>query len=397
MRPPRSCTRWTVLVLLLALGGIACGPSLKRFVTERELFGPDFPGEPETKWLQLNPVYNEQVKAAYWDDEREGGLGTVLFVHGIPNNKRTFLYLYRYLEPDWRVVAPDIPGFGFSSKPNLSEAFPPEDVYSCNTLAYFMVDFVECLERQDAERRAAAGLPPAPSAFQHMTIVSNSYGCAGVLAALVETPRFGERVDRIVFISPAVYYQRVLETSRIRRALTNFSLFDPIIRGLRLDDRIAVNSYIRIFYNDFMPNDPQRYRIPREQIEETFRILNEPNIYYVLRAFARNLNPWNYDRLVANFHDITQPTLILVGDHDQIVPNIYPRRLVNDMPNAELHVFENCGHQPHLELPFQTNELISTWLREQVGAPVTASGEALLESTQTVPTLESTNGLNSTE
>ena len=159
-----------------------------------------------------------------------------------------------------------------------------------------------------------------------------------------------------------------LETSRIRRALTNIALLDPIIRGLRIDDRIAVKSFIRIFHNDFMENNPERYRIPREQIEEIFRILNEPNFYYVVRAFARNLNPWNYERLVEGFQTIEQPTLIVAGLHDQIVPNIYPRRLKNDMPNAELFVFPDCGHQPHLELPQETNELISHWLEDQVAA-----------------------------
>lgn len=366
-----------ILCLLpLALTLLGCGPNLRRFATEREIFGEDFPGEPITRHLALDPVYEEQIDVAYWDNEREGDQGTIIFVHGIPNNKRTFLYLWQYLAPDYRVIAMDLPGFGFSSKPMLKEAFPPEDVYSCNTLGYFLVNFVECLQRQDNERRAAMGLPPDPDALQNLTVIANSYGCAGVMSALIITPQFSNRVGRIVYISPAVYHQRVLETSRLRRILTRLSFLDPIVRGLRIDDRVAVNSYIRIFQQDFMENDPTRYRIPREQLEEIFRILNEPNFYYVVRSFARNLNPWNYDRLVMGYRTVQQPTLIVAGDHDQIVPNIYPRKLVNDMPNAELYVFPNCGHQPHLELPQQTNEVIGAWLARTAPAVDGDSGES---------------------
>jgi pimeloyl-ACP methyl ester carboxylesterase len=367
--------RWLILAALaVGLGSIACGPSLRRFATEAEILGPDFPGDPPTQRIQLDPVYEEEIEVVYWDNEREGSLGTILFMHGIPNNKRTFLYLWHHLGQDYRVVAPDMPGFGFSSKPMLREAFPPEDVYSANTLGYFLINFVECLERQDAQRRAERGLPPEGDTFRNITIIANSYGCAGVMSALIVQPQFRQRVERLVLISPAVYYQRVLETSRIRRALTNIGLLDPIIRGLRIDDRIAVSSFMRIFHNKFMEDNPERYRIPREQIEEIFRILNEPNFYYVVRAFARNLNPWNYERLVEGFQTIEQPTLIVAGAHDQIVPNIYPRRLVNDMPNADLYVFEDCGHQPHLELPLETNALIEQWLSGQVLA-TSASGE----------------------
>ncbi len=358
---------------LLVLLSTACGPSLRRFATEEELFGPDFPGEPIVRHLQLDPVYDEEVEVVYWDNELEGGLGTIVFSHGIPNNKRTFLYLWQRLSPRWRVVALDYPGFGFSSKPDLTSAFPPEDVYSCNTLGYFLTNFVECLERRDTERRAAMGLPTEPSAFEDITLIGNSYGCAGITSSLIVTPQFGERVDRIVLISPAVYYQRVLESSRIRRILSHVTLIDPIVRGLRLDDRIAVKSYIRIFHQDFLDDDPHRYRIPREQLEETFRVLNEPEFYRVLRSFNRNLNPWNYDRLVAGIREIEQPTLIVAGEMDWIVPNIYPRRLHNDMPNAELAVIPNCGHQPQLEEPEDTNDIIVEWLVQQASARVTPS------------------------
>jgi pimeloyl-ACP methyl ester carboxylesterase len=381
---PFPGVRWIVLTTAIA-AQLACGPSLRRFATEREILGEDFPGEPVSRTIPLDLVYEEEVNVVYWDNQRDDPRGTLLFVHGIPNNKRTFLYLWQDLAPEYRVIAPDLPGFGFSSKPDLREAFPSEDVYSANTLGYFLVNFVDVLERNDAQRRRDMGLPPDLDAFRNLTIVANSYGCAGVMSALIVTPRFGDRVNRIIFISPAVYYQRVLETSRLRRMLNSITLLDPIIRGLRMDDRIAMNSFIRIFHNDYLENDPNRYRIPREQLEEIFRILNEPNFFHVIRHFSKNLNPWNYDRLVDGFHTLMQPTLIIAGERDQIVPNIFPRRLANDMPNSQLVVFPDCGHQPHLEFPFETNALIRNWLDHQYGGE---EGAFVWDTTASHPTPE---------
>jgi len=52
---------------------------------------------------------------------------------------------------------------------------------------------------------------------------------------------------------------------------------------------------------------------------------------------------------------ITLPTLCVHGREDQIIPIAETSwRLANIMPNAELHVFSNCGHWTQIEktVPF---------------------------------------------
>src|SRR5690606_17681021 len=63
-------------------------------------------------------------------------------------------------------------------------------------------------------------------------------------------------------------------------------------------------------------------------------------------AFARNLPGWD---LRPRLGDIRVPTLIVHGRHDWIVDVERAHELAAGIPDARLHIFENCGHSPQLE------------------------------------------------
>ena len=60
--------------------------------------------------------------------------------------------------------------------------------------------------------------------------------------------------------------------------------------------------------------------------------------------------------------EIRVPTLIAVGDADQITPLRDALEMAELIPGARLHVFSGCGHLPALELPDETSSLLSEWL-----------------------------------
>ena len=59
---------------------------------------------------------------------------------------------------------------------------------------------------------------------------------------------------------------------------------------------------------------------------------------------------------------IAVPTLIGVGDDDRMTPPDESRFLHQQIPDARLHVFRDCGHLPPLELPDETTALLRDWL-----------------------------------
>ncbi len=61
---------------------------------------------------------------------------------------------------------------------------------------------------------------------------------------------------------------------------------------------------------------------------------------------------------------ITQPTLVLAGDEDQVVPLKRQEFLAELIPYAQLKVLGGVGHMSHLEAPEAVTEALYDWMRQ---------------------------------
>jgi pimeloyl-ACP methyl ester carboxylesterase len=62
------------------------------------------------------------------------------------------------------------------------------------------------------------------------------------------------------------------------------------------------------------------------------------------------------------------PIWMLWGRHDGLVPAVHARAFERAHPGAEVHVLEDCGHYPQIELPSRFNGLLRRWLDETTAA-----------------------------
>ena len=62
---------------------------------------------------------------------------------------------------------------------------------------------------------------------------------------------------------------------------------------------------------------------------------------------------------------IKQPTLIVHGETDAVVPVAAGRWLAEQIGHSKLHIFPDCGHAPFLTQSDTFNELVQTWWSEQ--------------------------------
>ena len=65
----------------------------------------------------------------------------------------------------------------------------------------------------------------------------------------------------------------------------------------------------------------------------------------------------------ARLDEIEAPTLVIDGEYDWFFPTEYGAEALRDgLPNAELALFEACGHLPFIEQPERFCEAVTQWL-----------------------------------
>ena len=103
---PKTANILTIVVVSLAIVTmLSCAPYL---------FNKYIEGERKDANLTIKSVDIPDFKIVYV----EGGTGdAIIMLHGSGGNKDNWLYLAKYFTPNYRVIIPDLSGFGDSSKP----------------------------------------------------------------------------------------------------------------------------------------------------------------------------------------------------------------------------------------------------------------------------------------
>jgi proline iminopeptidase len=81
--------------------------------------------------------------------------------------------------------------------------------------------------------------------------------------------------------------------------------------------------------------------------------------HYATHNDAFGVNMPAYD-LSGRLHEISCPTLVVVGRHDWRTPVPASQAIIDGIPNSELVIFEHSGHSPQLEEP----ELFQSTVRD---------------------------------
>jgi len=284
MTGPRAAP---ALALILALS--ACAPAF-------------FPGRLPDAPADATFVDVDGVSVRY----RELGTGSpVVLVHGFGASLDSWRGVHEALARDHRVIAVDLKGFGWSSR--------PEGDYSPAAEAALVWKVLDQL--------GVTG----PTA-----IVGHSWGSSVVLAMALERPA---RTARVVLTSAYVYDEQVPSFFRwAQRGGMGELLFGLYYRE-RMEERVS------LAYHD------DRF-VTQAKVDAVNAELHKPGTTAAALAAARG---HKFARMVARYPTVAAPVLLLWGDDDQVTPVRFGRRLASELPDARLVVFPACGHMPMVE------------------------------------------------
>lgn len=234
---------------------------------------------------------------------------TVLIIHGFGGSKDNWSRFARFVTDRYRVVVPDLPGFGESAR-------DPDRDYSLPSQRERLHGFVEALDLQTF----------------HLLGVS----MGGHLSALY-THRYPERVVTLALFDNAGVMSPV--ESDYWRALAAGD--NPLVVEKPGDfDRL----FEYIFHEEPFVPWPFRRAYARRAVEQSaFNRI----IFGHLRAEALSYR----DPLETLLPDIRQPVLILWGEHDRIIHKSSIDVMRPLLPQAEVVILKDTGHVPMLERP----------------------------------------------
>jgi pimeloyl-ACP methyl ester carboxylesterase len=275
----------------------------------------------------------------YQDSRTPAPAPVLLLLHGLFDQRGTWDLVWPLLAGSFRLIAPDLVGFGASSKPRLPHQ-PPHRRYSLEMHAGHLVRLIGHL---GVERLVLAG---------------NSLGGGLALYLWCSCPQLRPAIAGLALLNPACYPQPlpgyVRQVAGWPGALLDRRPLQWLAFRLGLTRRLVLGTLRRCFA------DPAK--IPPAAADQIVALLREPGVSYAYRHAARNLLPPDWEALLRLYPQISCPVLALWGAEDQVVPAALAERLQADMPRATVQLIPGCGHAPQLEYPEVVAAALRAWL-----------------------------------
>jgi 2-hydroxymuconate-semialdehyde hydrolase len=219
----------------------------------------------------------------------------------------------------FRVLAPDMVGFGYTGRPTDVQ-------YNMDTWVSHIIGFMDALGIERAH------------------VVGNSFGGGLALALAIRAP---QRVNRLVLMGSAGV------SFPITDGLDRVWGYTPSLNNMRgLLDVFAFN---RNLVNDELAR--MRYEASiRPGFQEAFsRMFPAPR----QRGVDGLASPESAIR------ELPHQVMVVHGREDKVIPLASSYKLFDLIPRSQLHVFGECGHWTQIEHAARFNRLVGDFFSEQ--------------------------------
>jgi pimeloyl-ACP methyl ester carboxylesterase len=259
----------------------------------------------------------------------------LMFVHGLGGSWPNWLEQLATTSVERRVIAMDLPGFGYSPMPR--EQHRPGTGITISGYARLLDGLM-----------GALGVDAA-------AVVGNSMG--GFIAAELAIA-FPQRVERLVLVSAAGI--STTRDPRVTRALPVMSRLQTVLAATAgwvaaKSDTVARRARLRDALMNLVVRHPSR--LPAALAAEQIRGAGKPGFIQGLQAVL------DYD-VRDRLPEIACPTLIVWGDRDRLIPVRDAALFAELIPNSRKVIFTDTGHMSMLERPAAFNALLEEFLTE---------------------------------
>lgn len=252
----------------------------------------------------------------------------ILLVHGtLAWSKTWYEIAERLAGAGFRVIAPDLPPFGFSER-------PADGDYSRKAQARLILAFAD-----------AMGL-------ESVLLVGHSYGGGATMEAAFSAP---DRIEGLVLLDVALaldspdgagLMSKLFSAPLLGRSLTAATFTNPLMTGKGLRDFIFDDAIV----------DARRIAL----YQQPFAVDNtsaEVANWLAGALFGDESGSLAADR--ANYRNFARPVVLVWGREDTVTPLAQGEAIRALLPRATLVVLDRVNHIPHVEQPEKVAGIIA--------------------------------------
>ncbi len=276
----------------------------------------------EVKYIDLL----ENINLAYVDEG--SGDQTIIFIHGLGSYLKAWQKNIEGLKGQYRCIAIDLPGYGKSSK-----------IAHSGKMTFYAEVVKALIDKLNLKNVVLAG---------------HSMGGQIAMVAAINYP---ETIQKLILVDPAGFEEFTEGQKQwFREVMT--------VDGVKLStiEQIQTNLAYN-FYN--VPDDAEFMITDRIAM----RSANDFEAYCY--AVVQSVQGMVDETMLEMLEQIGQPTLILFGENDNLIPNRFlnPGKTIDvakvgdqKIPNSKLIMVPKAGHFLQFEKPDEFNEAVNEFL-----------------------------------
>ena len=261
---------------------------------------------------------------------QEKGTGKALvLIHGNNSSVYSWKDVFDELAKDYRIIALDLKGFGFTAK--------PEGDYRVETQAALIMNLLDQLK------------------IERATLCGSSMGGAVALSAAIKYP---QRVESLILVGSSAFNVGASGGASLAPAYVRWPYVGAAVTALALtSDSLVRDGLRKSFYDESKVTD--------ERVAAYYRPLRTRGGQRAARLVRDRRN---YSSIENSLDKIRQPALLIWGAQDRLNLLADGRRLHSKLAGSQLTVYNNCGHLPQEEMPERFVRDVSEFIKK-TGTP----------------------------
>lgn len=254
----------------------------------------------------------DENKIRYLDSETSGN--TMVLIHGLGASAERWEYVIPYFQKHFRVVVPDLIGFGYSDKPLVD--------YTTEFFTEFLKKFLDKM------------------AVSNPIIVGSSLG--GQITAEY-TLNNNDSVQKLILVSPS----GVIKNST--------PALDAYVMAALYPNQDTAKNAFEMMSGASKEIDPKI-------IEGFVERMQLPNAKMAFMSTLLGLK--NSQIITEKLSSITVPTMVIWGELDPVIPVKYADSFVSRIRDCRFYRMDACGHTPYVEEPGKFVKIVMDFLRK---------------------------------